>query len=1074
MKQSFLVPDALRKEHLSPRRSIPGSASPPSEIAAKKLIARIPKAYSEKKHFHPKTGHRDIFDAGRDTEVEPGLRSLRVAACALLAAPSVEAIGAADIDTLAAAEPMLARADSDMGLLGAVAALRGLGDAVRVAVRSTFYKLSAGQGGWTTAVYVVSCDDYEPNHYARWLPLRHAVCGASDGDYQGAVAVAGGLRDRLDVVRRAQIAYVFPDEPWANQDLGASHALAAPARSCGFLLAAATDVAAIREELRRAPYRFTAAALDLAHVLPPADAIALCAEALPRLLQRPKVGPLLKTPPRIVAQVLACFRTPEAAAILSLYAGHPVLAPIVTAYLRDTAEVAPRTATATGQAPPVLRDRPWRSAKRAAKALDVVTDLGLLVDGLERIVLPDVVPRFTTHLPVRDMTPADVDRWRDQVEKGGTYADYIYARSYGKTFDNEYLRVPDAERLRAWNERQVHLVGSPIELVARDGLAAIPGFLRRDWIRWLGQSEDTGDMLYAALCIVSPRMAPFIARVAARRKKFRRVALAWILEHARVAAHGLVPDAVGAKGEARDDASAALLYLSARGEAVPVLEAATRYGIAARQIVERLLARDPLAIAVTSPRPPTFLRLADLPPVALRSGGSLDGDALAALVEMLQITPLDPVYPGIDLVRDACDPAALGAFALALAQEWNLGDAPGRHEWMLFAAVHYPSDAATRRIAQLARDWARRDQVKAGRACVALAALGTDLALLHLGHVAETARFETLRRQAGLLIHEAAEARGLTPEELGDRTVPDVGLDPDGMLRLSTGGRRFVVTLDETLTPLVTEEGGAAPSRSMPRANRTDDETQGKAARERFAALRADLDSVADRQRRRLERAMIQGRSWPLADFQERIVGHPLLVHLARRLVWNARTADGASVLFRVAEDSTLADAGDSSLELPLSSAIRIAHPARDRDLGDGWSRIFSDYAILQPFEQLARAAFTIDDAERGATELTRTAGITAPAKKILGVLESRGFERDDPGFIGAFVRGAGAEWTVRLPLSPGIEIASLASCPDPTTGPATVRDRAGRDAHFGALDAVSFSELVRDAEALRALTTSA
>lgn len=217
---------------------------------------------------------------------------------------------------------------------------------------------------------------------------------------------------------------------------------------------------------------------------------------------------------------------------------------------------------------------------------------------------------------------------------------------------------------------------------------------------------------------------------------------------------------------------------------------------------------------------------------------------------------------------------------------------------------------------------------------------------------------------------------------------------------------------------------------------------------------------------------MITGRTWSAADFRSRIVQHPLLVHVARRLVWATWAPTRAEHTFRVAEDATFADEVDRSLALAPDARVRIAHPATDPSLGTTWARIFGDYAILQPFEQLARTTHGIADTERTTTELARIAGITAPAKKILGVLESRGFRRDNAGSIGAYLRTesatTGAALVVRVPLSPSIELEDLASSPDPVLGAPTLVDSAGTPAAFGALDVRGFSELVRDLEALR------
>ncbi|MBL0192836.1 MAG: DUF4132 domain-containing protein [Myxococcales bacterium] len=684
----------------------------------------------------------------------------------------------------------------------------------------------------------------------------------------------------------------------------------------------------------------------------------------------------------------------------------------------------------------------------------------------------------------RGMSAEELAAWRAdtwEAIRTSKYAcaDFALIRERGQLV---YRRVPDDERLAAWNTGRAHLRGSPLSLVRAHGLAALPGFLKTDWLRWLGGYEDGVAHLEAFMCLVSPEAAPRMARVAARRKKYRRVALAWLAEHAEIAALGLIPDALGAQGEARSDAEAALRFLADR-DAAAVAGASDRYDAESRDLVAGLLARDPLAIGAKPPKRPPFLREAELPPLTLAGGGELDADGRDALLELLQSCPLDPPYAGIARLRASFAPGALEAFAGELVEQWVLGDAPGRHEWMLFAAALFPSEASGRRLGALAREWARKHQEKAKRACSALAQLADDRALMHLAHIAETTRFDGLRQHARALVLEAAEARGLTEGELGDRTVPDLGLAPDGTLALSYGARDFTVSLDEALRPLVRvgsaqgspggPAGSDAGSRSLPRPTREDDSEAVKAAKARFDALRADLEAVADRERRRMERAMVSGREWGLEAFRTLLVAHPLVGSLARRLVWSARGPSGDRT-FRVAEDGSLADARDASLELPAGATVRVAHPVElPGDERAAWAGLFADYAILQPFEQLGRAVASPTPKERRATALERVAGRAVSAPKALGTLESRGFRRASAGEVGLFLRDAvgadGARLSVRLSVRPGCDISDLAHSPPQTTGAATVVDARGEGLTFGALSARDFSELVRDGLALGA-----
>jgi hypothetical protein len=451
--------------------------------------------------------------------------------------------------------------------------------------------------------------------------------------------------------------------------------------------------------------------------------------------------------------------------------------------------------------------------------------------------------------------------------------------------------------------------------------------------------------------------------------------------------------------------------------------------------------------------------------VRLASGAPLPASAIAALVEMIAISSLEVPYPGLARLA-ALDPASLGAFAHDLLEQWLLADSPARHAWMLHAAVYFPGAESERRLTGLARDWARRDRAKAERACVALAALASDAALMHLGHIAATSRFAELRATVSQLLDEAAAARGLDRDALDDRTVPDLGLDGDGRLRVSFGARAFTASLDGGLGLVVKDERGTA-LRSLPRKTKDDDPALADAALARLKALKADVAATAVRQLRRLEHAMVRRRRWSLPDFQAYVAGHPLLAAIARALVWRAGEDDRVQT-FRVAEDGTFASVDDALLTLGPACQVSVAHPL---DLGDdarAWAALFADYELIQPFAQLARETYACPPAEVTATRTQRFAGLSVPATSLLGALEARDFERSSPGSVAAYRRPVATRRGVAvatLELSPGFEIADLAD----GARPQTLGDlHLSADATFGDVDPIAYSELIRDLEALR------
>ncbi len=136
------------------------------------------------------------------------------------------------------------------------------------------------------------------------------------------------------------------------------------------------------------------------------------------------------------------------------------------------------------------------------------------------------------------------------------------------------------------------------------------------------------------------------------------------------------------------------------------------------------------------------------------------------------------------------------------------------------------------------------DAVRAVRAGLdILAAIGTDVALMHLNGIAGKAKFKGLQERAREKIAAVAEARGFTPEELADRLVPDLGLDEQGTVRLDFGPRQFFVGFDEALKPFVRDAQGAR-LKDLPKPNKADDAALAEAATERFKVMKKDAKAT--------------------------------------------------------------------------------------------------------------------------------------------------------------------------------------------------------------------------------------
>ncbi|NDU75109.1 DUF4132 domain-containing protein [Actinomadura sp. DSM 109109] len=554
--------------------------------------------------------------------------------------------------------------------------------------------------------------------------------------------------------------------------------------------------------------------------------------------------------------------------------------------------------------------------------------------------------------------------------------------------------------------------------------------------------------------------------------KVDEAARQWFSWHGPAAAPFVVPEALRKPGPKRTKAEQGLALIARQHGSACLVEAARAYGEEAAAAIEALRT-DPLDQYPDDLPEWSDEAIGRLPQLLLRGRGrALPPKAVRHFVTMLLIsTPKDP-YPGCEQVFELFDPRSLAEFAWALSTNdrgSGLWASPGAQY-----ALRRLGDATT--AARLADAMVRWDAYfawtfKGWQAVDVLMDLDAPAndKLRHLDRVVRRGSDpKHLGPRAQARLNDAAEDLGLTPEQLADLLVPDLGLDADGALTLDYGTRHFVVGFDEQLKPFVTD-GDGKPRKTLPKPGVRDDEKLAPLAYKRFADLRKEARAVAADQIKRLERAMVAGRSWTPEEFRSVFPGHPLLRHLARRIVWSA---DGTA--FRIAEDGTFADAGDAEFVLPDGARVTIPHPVV---LGEGavaaWAEVFGDYEILQPFPQLGRPVHALEDEERDASRLARFEGLTAHFGKFVS-MTSRGWELGDKE-TGGFRRQVNLITPegrhVMVAIDPGIRVIAPEEHAEQTIERVMLMTgRYSGTAHpFGALDPVTASEMLAE---LTRLTT--
>ncbi|MGI5171187.1 DUF4132 domain-containing protein [Spirillospora sp. CA-253888] len=544
-------------------------------------------------------------------------------------------------------------------------------------------------------------------------------------------------------------------------------------------------------------------------------------------------------------------------------------------------------------------------------------------------------------------------------------------------------------------------------LVARHGLQGLPV---ATWVA----SRFPVSVGEALLPYLAPEVARMMADWIARLRTGRSIARRWVRRHGLTAVPLLLPLAFGDAGPERRGAEEALRLIAAEHDAGLVVKAAEGAGPA----VEALLAADPLEVLPARIPNTAWADPERLPPVLTRGRDRrLSPDATRHLLTMLALSKPEAPYPGLDVVRELCDPVSLAEFSWALFTDWYTIGGPGKDRWAFLQLGWLGDDTTVRRLVPLIRHWpAQRATARAVSGLDVLGEIGSDVALTHLHALARKGRFKGLKARAQQKIDDIAAARGLTTDELADRAVPDFGLAEDGGLTYDYGPRAFEAGFDERLQPYVIENGKRRAG--LPKPGPADDPELAPAAYARFAELKKELRAVTDGEIERLEAAMVHGRRWTPEDFRAVLVDHPLLWHLVRRLVWLAEDG-GEVVAFRVAEDRTYADVNDDAFHPSAASRIRIAHPVLLGEALAAWSELFADYEILQPFPQLGRPVHVLTEQERTATRLERLEGLKAPYGKLMGYSRKRW--RTAEGDYRWIARADPAGRHVVVNLSPGL-----------------------------------------------------
>lgn len=275
-------------------------------------------------------------------------------------------------------------------------------------------------------------------------------------------------------------------------------------------------------------------------------------------------------------------------------------------------------------------------------------------------------------------------------------------------------------------------------------------------------------------------------------------------------------------------------------------------------------------------------------------------------------------------------------------------------------------------------------------------ASGALWALARLGEpgAAELGRARALVKQAQAIrevdaaIDSAAAELGIPREEFEERVVPSYGLEVGAVRNTALGDYTATVHVEQGKAVLTIAGADGKPRKAVPAAIRNDHAAELATLR----ALAKDVSTMLSAQRLRIERLLMEERSWEPSIWRERYLDHSLVSVVARPLIWQAIGPRGRQAF--LAADGDPRDVDGAIVPLGAEDRIELWHPATVPTAEvEAWRLRIERTGVVQPFKQAHREVYLLTEAER-TTDLysNRFAGHILRQHQFAALARARGW----------------------------------------------------------------------------------
>ena len=361
-------------------------------------------------------------------------------------------------------------------------------------------------------------------------------------------------------------------------------------------------------------------------------------------------------------------------------------------------------------------------------------------------------------------------------------------------------------------------------------------------------------------------------------------------------------------------------------------------------------------------RPPTFASVDMLPRLrCAESGQRLPLRVSRKLLCLLSRAPSATEL--LDLYREHVCNTSLSRFVRAVFQEWLRHGAEVSGMWVSSAQIELGGALGRLELLATARAWSRGP--KRGRVAKIVA--------LFEAHKTLDSDYLISTIQA---FAPALELGGSVAKIVGDEVLSSGKIAiPEILPTLGFDGGGYTFALGERTIEYVCGANGELELRdresrrvysTFPRRRKSDDPELYEWSQRDYSIISWHANLVRQDMITELARLPDTLHAWPRRSWAQSFCDNPLFRDLGQRLLWMVRgSEDTTPRIARLCEDLTLSCAGDEHIEMESIEHVALAHPAfiPSGELAS-WCELFSEYEIIQPFEQLARDVIRVEPLE--------------------------------------------------------------------------------------------------------------